>query len=76
MTDEDLERKARELATQLRAEASPSEIFKFARKYKKEGREPIKEEADSRLPSDLDNREEMVEEVTDIVIEGLEKLPI
>lgn len=76
MAEEDIEEKSRELATQLRAEASPAEIFKFARKYKKEGREPIRQEADKRLCEDLENREELVEKVTDVVIEGLEKLPI
>lgn len=76
MEDEELDKKAREIATELRGEASPKELFSFGRKYYNQGREPIREEADKRMDSDLDNREELVERVTDVVIEGLEKLPI
>lgn len=75
MSEEELDRQARVIAQQLRTEASPKEIFQFKRKQMEHGRDPIREEADERMDDDLDNREELVERVTDVVIEGLEKLP-
>lgn len=75
MAKEELDIQAQEIANKLRAAASPKEIFQFKRKHMKHGRESIREEADNRMDDDLENRDELVERVTDIVIKGLEKLP-
>lgn len=75
MDEKTTEERAEEIAKKLRRSSSPKEIYNFKRKYKKEGRGVIRKEADERVNDDLDDREEIVESVTDIVIKGLEKLP-